>query len=782
MSRSQPPDRGLRWEWRDWAIVALLGLGTALAVWWYWGRGPHLLSDTTMFIYRAFEVERSIGQGVPYPRLAMDFNFTYGAPLLEYRPPLLHYVIPAFHWLGFGWVDSARLTASIDLFLAGLGMYVYARWLFGRRRPALVSAAAYLLAPYLLFDIQVRGAIGEAAALAALPWLFWAMHHTLRSDERLWPWLGAFLTALLMLAHNIIALFGVPVLLVYLGLVSWRERSWRSRMPAVLISLLVGMGLSAFYWIPALLERGYALIEANMLSNRPIGELLSPINQWIQRQVAFDYWGVLRYRLALWQAVVAVVAILALGGVGIAGLRRRAHPSMGDLNGAPPGSSIFKGPTFAAAVLAGITAAVMLLQLNVSRPFWDIVPLVRFIQFPWRLLGIAAFCIALLAGFLFTGSIAGAWGRPRLRGLLGWAAAACFLALLLYAATYRFAPQFNPFISQLSENDVSVEGLSERGRSYFTLYSDFLPVGVSVDPPDLAKPRPAPDPSLSPMTELPAIAVMRDQPFRMDLQVRSAQPFTLRLHRFFFPGWQVYAGGKAVPTGASGEAGLVTAKLPGGEYPVVVQFGATPVRRLAGLITLASWIAWIVVGISLRRARPILIALGTILILAVVLAGVRFGAAGLRAVAEGGALRRPVSTTANFQDEISMLGYDLPKQTWRAGDDLPIRFYWLAQRTPAANYKVFVHLVKPDDSALVAQGDSFPLAGYSPTTRWEPGEIIPDDHQLHLDESIPPGKYLLLAGMYDPETVKNLPVQGTAKVLPGDRVVLTEIEVQGSSF
>jgi hypothetical protein len=744
-----------------------------------------------MFIYRAFEVDRSIGQGVLYPRLAMDFNFTYAAPLLQYRPPLVHYVIPVFHWAGLGWITAAKLTASIELLLAGSGMYVYARWLFGERRSAVVSAAAYLFAPYLLFDIQVRGAIGEMAALAVLPWLFWTMHHTLKHKSRLWPWLSALLTALLVLAHNIIALFVVPVLMIYLCLLAWKGRALK-RMPAVLAAITAGLGLSAFYWMPALLERGYAQIESNMLDSGRLNSLLAPISEWIQHRVAFDYWGSLRYRLSLWQAVVAVIATLALVITAIAARPPSSRGSVPqkarDYANDPrePAQDTWQGLHFNMALLAGITAGAMLLQLETSRLFWNVVPLVRFIQFPSRLLGIAAFCIALLAGSLFTCGVPRPevlrfrWDfrRPRLAWILAWIAAVGFLAIVLYAGTFTLAPRFNPSVDQLSEDAISLEGLSERGRSYFTLFDDFLPAGVKIDPSNLANPRSDPDSSLSSMTSVPAITVTGDHPFSLRLQVQSDQPFTLRLHRFFFPGWQVYVGGKPVPTGPSGKAGLVTAELPSGEYPVLVQFGRTPVRSLADTITLISWLAWITLGIAIRRARPILLAMGGVLVMAAALMVARHGDAVFRSFVAGAASRRPVSTTANFQDEIRLLGYQLPRQTWQPGDDLPLRLYWLAQRTPTADYKVFVHLIKPDDSAIVAQSDSFPVLGYSPTTRWEPGEIIVDERPIHLDESVAPGRYWLLIGMYHPETVQNLPVHGAANVLPGDRVVLTEIEVK----
>ena len=82
-----------------------------------------------------------------------------------------------------------------------------------------------------------------------------------------------------------------------------------------------------------------------------------------------------------------------------------------------------------------------------------------------------------------------------------------------------------------------------------------------------------------------------------------------------------------------------------------------------------------------------------------------------------------------------------------------------------------------DDSGKVAQSDSPPISGYSPMTQWEPGEIVVDQQHLQLDETVPPGRYRLLMGLYRPDAMQNLAVLQATEVLPGDRVVLAEIEV-----
>ena len=86
---------------------------------------------------------------------------------------------------------------------------------------------------------------------------------------------------------------------------------------------------------------------------------------------------------------------------------------------------------------------------------------------------------------------------------------------------------------------------------------------------------------------------------------------------------------------------------------------------------------------------------------------------------------------------------------------------------------------RSDDSGTVAQTDEPPLVGQDFTNRWDPGEIVIDEHQLPIDSSIAPGLYQVLVGLYRPDTVRNLRVTGAAEVWPGDRVVLPQIEIRG---
>jgi hypothetical protein len=93
------------------------------------------------------------------------------------------------------------------------------------------------------------------------------------------------------------------------------------------------------------------------------------------------------------------------------------------------------------------------------------------------------------------------------------------------------------------------------------------------------------------------------------------------------------------------------------------------------------------------------------------------------------------------------------------------------------DYKVFVHFQDEGQTTMWAQHDGDPVEGFTPTTRWLPGEMVADDHTLLLPLDAPPGRYKLFAGMYEWETVRNLTILTPEAASPNNRILLGEVEV-----
>lgn len=102
-------------------------------------------------------------------------------------------------------------------------------------------------------------------------------------------------------------------------------------------------------------------------------------------------------------------------------------------------------------------------------------------------------------------------------------------------------------------------------------------------------------------------------------------------------------------------------------------------------------------------------------------------------------------------EAIDLRGYDLV----RDGEMLLLTLYWQANRSPEVNYHVFVHLGAPDASPIT-QADGVPGEWLRPTTTWRPDEVIADPYSVSL-AGVPPGRYDLLVGLYDPENAGQRP-------------------------
>jgi hypothetical protein len=112
------------------------------------------------------------------------------------------------------------------------------------------------------------------------------------------------------------------------------------------------------------------------------------------------------------------------------------------------------------------------------------------------------------------------------------------------------------------------------------------------------------------------------------------------------------------------------------------------------------------------------------------------------------------------------------------GETLTVVLLWRSDGQVEENYTVFCHLMSAG-SGLVAQHDGRPVWGIRPTPSWRDGELLVDSHPIVLDAHLPPGRYELVAGMYDLETLERVPTFDSAGArLPQDAIPLASVDVQ----
>jgi hypothetical protein len=125
---------------------------------------------------------------------------------------------------------------------------------------------------------------------------------------------------------------------------------------------------------------------------------------------------------------------------------------------------------------------------------------------------------------------------------------------------------------------------------------------------------------------------------------------------------------------------------------------------------------------------------------------------------------------------VNLIGYDLPQENVAPGEAFPLTLYWRALDEMDTSYTVFVHVVGPD-GVIRGQWDSVPGDGALPTTGWVKDEVIADEYLVPMDEDLPPWRYTILVGMYDPKIEERLRVK-SGDATATDSIPLRSIGVE----
>jgi len=504
---------------------------------------------------------------------------------------------------------------------------------------------------------------------------------------------------------------------------------------------LTGAALSAFHWLPALLEVDYVL--AGTVDG--LGDLLSllqTLDQWVSRYVIHRSTpspGVAAPPpLSIAQAVLALVGTAAAAY----GWGRRPRAAK------------------AAVATAGLTTLACLFLLTpASTSMWQSLMPLHYLQFPWRLQAVIGLSTATVTGY----GVHLMPARPWLR----WCAAGVLTVLL--AATSLLGLHLEPAHlptseTPIAEADVSLDGvldydfqtalwLRDYGGDWLL---EYLPVWALTERETFFLPTEARE-TLPPLPAGSTVKVVEDSPRRIVLTVSLPRPATIVLHRFYFPGYRASTANGVVPGYAVGSLGLLAFDLPAGDQTLSIGLGPTRERAAGQLLSAVALLALAALCAAQRLTAPPAAVVGAVALFMLLVA--------TRATRHSTVLR-PAYVEARLGNTVQTAGYVGEQR----GDLLDVWVYWLSTGGQASDYRAFVPAVSATGET-VAQHDGRPGNEFSPTSRWLPGEIVPDRHTF----SITDGALVLYAGLYTLPDVANLPVVQTGSPSADGRVLLGEI-------
>ncbi len=734
-----------------------------------WQPGLQQTYDGMHHLSRLFGLDQAIRAGHLGTRWLAEEAFGYGFPVLNFYGPFTYYVGLTWHWLGLGFVSSMELLLAAGLALSALTMYLFARRLLGNGGGAL-AAIAYAWAPYHLADAWVRGAVAELWVFVWLPVLLLALWEIARqqSRARLLPilWGGTALAGL-MLTHNPSMLLAAPLLIgwgMFVLLATTPEASARWQgLGAYMLMVLLGLLLSAAFWLPALTEARY--VWASQVPARfagwerellPVSSLISV--SWVQRYAALEVQRAL-HPLGQAQAALAVI------GIGAGLWRWRA---------------LERRMRWALPVLVALTIFALFMQTGASVGVWRVTPESLLLPFAYRWQTVTTVTMGLLTGYMVFAFTAPRTTTP------GQRSRALGLTVIIIAAAVLLTSSGLPGLKWERSTDVASTQVTDDatfGRQAIVQYDygrglwlrefggpyifEYMPVWVQVPREEFFLPATDPQPQAATAPLAVQLRPGRQAPLERRFTAVSETPWTLQLHQFYFPGWQATVAGQAVPATPVGPLALAGVPVPAGQHEVVFRFGATPPRTIGWALTLLGLLMLFAALLWLRRWRWLAtLAIGPLL----------FGALGAVQHQMDPTDYTPVNLTVNFGDQAQLTGYFLPPGALQPGGHATVTLNWLALRQPTTDYKVFLHLVDPTGK-LWAQHDGQPGDWFSPTTRWQPGEFLEDRHTLEWQAAPPAGRYLLFVGLYDAQTGQRLPTTAPDGTPIGDQVLLAELEI-----
>jgi len=534
-------------------LASLLSLLVSLAIVSpYFVRGTASGHDFEFHVASWQDVAFQWKEGTLYPRWTALTNHGFGEPRFIFYPPL-------------SWIIGAALLRTVPgpwvvvLFviltqtLAGCSAFLLLRRLVGERA-GLFGALCYAANPNFLLITYIRSDFAEQLACALYPLLF----------------LGALRVSNLIedkasYSRKVIA-FALPFTAIWLSnapaaviatyssalIFAWAaftSRSWRIAVRGA-CGMALGFGLAGFYLVPAIYEQRWVNISQALSSG------LLPSQNFL-----FTFLNDVEHNSFNLIATAAALGMMILCGLAALG--------SGCFGSSTKGRT---GKCAVARVLLLLAAFASFLMVHFSAPLWNILPKLRFVQFPWRWMSIVGL---LCACFL-------ALAAERKRFAV-WVLAFLLLAVPLAALFLQngwWDPDEMPTLEAMVTDGTGFDGTDE----YDPLGDDHQDL-----PPKAPLAKVLLDDDSGSASKMPGtIQVLEWATERKRLAVNMPQESRIALRVLNYPAWRVEVNGNRIEPQRADDVNEMVVPVPSGGSTVNIRFRRTWDRTTGIILSLLS--------------------------------------------------------------------------------------------------------------------------------------------------------------------------------------------------
>jgi hypothetical protein len=531
----------------DWVILFCIVIISIFTLKDLFKPGFYTSHDGIHQIARLFYFDQALQDGQIPPRWAGGLLNGFGYPLFIFSYHMPWLIAEPMHLAGLSIIDSVKMTFLVGFIFSGIAMYLYQKELFGRIA-AVAGTVIYLYAPNRFLDIFVRAAIGDATAYIFPPLIFLALYKFRQSGRIRWQWVavGAIAYASLLLSHAMVFILvsmSIGIYILYwLCLTKYKKQLFIGG----LLILALGVGLSAYYFIPSMIERDITIF------NRVMGSAFTGMTFVDFRKLVYSPWGygamfaaagAMSLQLGIAQWVVCVFAVLVMSiYVFIRKRTKEAKPLL------------LEGAFFLMLFILSVIA-----MLPVSLPFWKLINSIIVIDFTWRIMPVVIFAVAMLAGLIIR--------------LVPYQIPVTIFIVLLAFYSNRNHIHINESVNWSVPFYLSLEKTTNS-------FDEYTPKGVNDEL--VSKKRE----KVQISNHDAIIKLQKNISNLTEFQAISPEKASIQLNTLYYPGWNVKVNGKN--TNIRNESGVIAFDIGKGTSTIVATFSETSLRKISDLITVLS--------------------------------------------------------------------------------------------------------------------------------------------------------------------------------------------------
>jgi hypothetical protein len=500
-----------------------------------------------MQVIRLQQMDKCIKDGQIPCRWVPDLGYGYGYPLYEYYSPLPYYFMEIFHLSGLEYIDSVKLGFILSVFFSALFIYLLAKRFFSETATLAVTFL-YVLAPFRATGLFVRGAMGEAWGMAALPLLLLGFENLLRKKDRTSLVLFSLTVFVFLTTHNLTILLSLPIITGWILIRILQMKSKKEVMKKLIISSSLGLLMSAFFIVPLVFERN--LVHLETLTQ---GYFYYVSHFLSIKQLIFSlHWG-------YGPSVVGPNDDQFLGVGPI-------HTAVALLAFALLMIKKFKNKYSVLLIFLFLSFWGGLFMAHSRSSFiWENLTFMKYFQFPWRWVFVSTFAASFLGGAIFEFS-----GRTN----------NIILTVLIIALILVYGNLFKPSQWRNLTDEQKLSGAFYQSQVTASIY-DYLPKSASKAP-DEAAPKTL-------IVNNGEVLIKSSEKgsdwFKYSVEVGD-KGASVSIPAYDFPVWKVSVDDKEVQSNPEGKLGLTTFSLNSGGHTIFARLTKSVPRIIGDYLTL----------------------------------------------------------------------------------------------------------------------------------------------------------------------------------------------------